>query len=64
MIYVGEKLIISKDKSKNFTGLVVVKTGDTISGIAARYNTTVDNIVNLNDLQNSNLIYPGETLKV
>lgn len=64
LIYPGQKLIISKGNSKIFTGLVLVKAGDTVSGIASRYNTTVENIVNLNDLKNANLIYPGQTLRV
>ncbi len=64
LIYPGQKLIISKGNSKIFIGVVVVKVGDTVSGIASRYNTTVENIVNLNDLKNANLIYPGQTLRV
>lgn len=64
LIYPGQKLTISKGNSENFTGLVVVKAGDTVSGIAARYNTTVENIDNLNDLNNVNLIYPGQTLRI
>lgn len=55
---------MNTDNNKNFIGLVVVQVGDTLSGIAARYNTTVQNIVNLNDLNNPNLIYPGQTLRV
>lgn len=39
-----------------------VQKGDTLSAIAAKYNTTVSNIVKLNDVDNPNLIYIGETL--
>lgn len=39
-----------------------VQKGDTLSAIAAKYNTTVSNIVKLNDIDNPNLIYIGETL--
>lgn len=63
-IFVGQTLIISGSVSKNFTGVVVVRVGDTLSGIAARYNTTVNNIMNLNDIRNANLIYPGQTLRI
>ena len=63
-IFVGQTLIISGSLSKNFTGVVVVRVGDTLSGIAARYNTTVNNIMNLNDIRNANLIYPGQTLRI
>lgn len=34
-----------------------VKAGDTLTGIATRYNTTVQEIVNINNIQNQNLIY-------
>lgn len=64
LIYPGQKLIISKGLSKNFTGLVVVKSGDTLSSLALKYNTTVEAIKDLNDLVNINLIYPGQTLRI
>lgn len=41
-----------------------VKRGDTLSQIAKRYNTTVEEIVELNQIQNPNLIYPGQILKI
>lgn len=40
----------------------VVKKGDTLSGIAAKYNTTVDKLVQLNNIPNKNLIYVGQEL--
>ena len=47
------------------TGKVyVVKKGDTLSGIARRYNTTVHNLTMANDLQNPNKIYVGQYLKI
>ena len=32
--------------------------------IAKKYNTTVDELVKLNNLDNPNLIYPGQKLRV
>ena len=47
-------------KVKTYT----VKKGDTLSGIAKKYNTTVDNLVKKNNIKNKNLIYPNQVLKV
>lgn len=40
----------------------VVARGDTLSGIAARYNTTVQRIRTLNSLTNPHMLRPGQTL--
>lgn len=42
----------------------IVKPGDTLWGIAQRYGTTIDKIVRLNGIQNPNLIYAGQNLRV
>lgn len=42
----------------------VVKTGDTLSRIAVRYNTTVKKLAELNGIKNVNLIYAGQRLKL
>lgn len=41
-----------------------VKRGDTLSAIASRYGTTVQEIAQINGIQNVNLIYPGQVLKI
>lgn len=41
-----------------------VKSGDTLSGIAEKYNTSVRRLVELNNIKNANLIYPGQKLRV
>lgn len=41
-----------------------VQSGDTLSGIASQYGTTYQAIAALNGLNNPNLIYPGQTLRV
>lgn len=51
---------ILKVTSVNYT----VKSGDTLSEIALKYNTTVDNLVKLNNIKNKNLIYVGQVLKI
>lgn len=42
----------------------VVQTGDTLGGIAARYNTSVSSLVELNRLANANLIRIGAVLVI
>ena len=42
----------------------IVKRGDTLSRIAREYNVTIAHIVELNDITNPNLIYPGEKLRI
>lgn len=41
-----------------------VQSGDTLSSIASRYGTTVQELVDINGLSNPNLIYPGEILRI
>lgn len=40
----------------------IVQSGDTLSAIALQYNTTVAELVALNNISNPNFIYVGETL--
>lgn len=41
-----------------------VVSGDTLSGIAAKFGTTVSVLVSLNGIKNPDLIYPGQVLKL
>ena len=42
-----------------------IKYGDTLSGIASKYNTSVNTLMNLNPyITNANKIYAGDTLKL
>lgn len=41
-----------------------VVSGDTLSGIAARFGTTVSKLCELNNISKPNLIYPGQVLKL
>lgn len=42
----------------------IVRSGDTLSEIAARYGTSYQEIARLNQLQNTNLIYAGQRLRI
>lgn len=46
------------------TTTIIIKYGDTLSQLALEYNTTVRRLVELNNIENPNLIYAGETLIV
>ena len=41
-----------------------IKRGDTLSGIAKKYKTTVKKLQELNNIKNPNLIYAGHKLKI
>lgn len=42
--------------------LYVVKKGDTLWQLAKKFNSTVDDIASINDIENPDLIYPGQKL--
>ena len=46
------------------TTTYTVKRGDTLSAIAKTYSTTVDALVDLNNIENRDLIYVGQVLKI
>lgn len=41
-----------------------VRSGDSLSAIAARFGTTVSALQSANNIRNANLIYPGQVLRV
>ena len=65
LIYPGEQFIIKTNQtenSSNYNKVYTVVKGDTLSQIAAKYNTTVSNLVSINNIANPNLIYPGQKI--
>ncbi|MDO5561136.1 MAG: LysM peptidoglycan-binding domain-containing protein [Oscillospiraceae bacterium] len=63
LIYPGQKLTINSTENAATERLVItVKRGDTLSGIADRYNTTVSSLVKANNISDPDLIYTGQTL--
>ena len=68
LIYAGNKLIVpiynneSVDSSNSDSNIYIVRRGDTLWGIARKYNTTVDALVIANNIQNRNLIYIGQRI--
>ena len=62
LIYTGQVLKISGSvpAAKTYT----VQSGDTLSGIAAKYGTTYQRLAQINGIANPNVIYPGQVLKI
>ena len=63
LIYAGETIKIRTNK-ENSESFYTVKRGDTLSEIALKYNTTVDDLVKKNDILNPNLIYVGDRIRI
>lgn len=66
-IFLSETAQIAENGNKenyNQDREYIVQRGNTLSGIANRYNTTVRELVILNKIQNPNLIFPGEQVLV
>lgn len=68
VIYPGQVLKINGSNAtstvKNTEKTYTVKSGDTLSGIAAKYGTTYQEIAKKNGITNPNIIYPGQVLKI
>lgn len=71
LIYPGQTLRILTNSTvhgseSRGTGSITytVQRGNTLSQIASSYGVTVEHIVEINDIQNPNLIYPGEKLRI
>ena len=60
----GAQTAINNQPANNQTWTYYIKRGDTLSAIAKRYNTTVEELVRLNHISNPNLIYAGATLLI
>lgn len=65
------KVVVNKQQNDNSsssfssnTNYYTVQSGDTLSGIASQFSTTVNTLAHLNDIQNVNQIYIGQRLLV
>lgn len=66
LIFTGEVLIvpIKNENQTSDDSIYIVQSGDTLSSIARRYNTTVNAIVYANQIANPNLIFVGQRLTI
>lgn len=55
---------VNLEESKFKEVIYIVKKGDTLSGIAKKYNTTVEKLVKLNNIKNKNLIQVDQKIKI
>lgn len=53
-----------KEKNEDSVKYHIIEWGDTLSEIAIKYNTTVDRLVSLNNIENPDSIYAGDKLRV
>ena len=60
----GNKEENKEEKKEDSVKYHTIEWGDTLSEIAIKYNTTVDKLVSLNNIENPNLIHAGEELKI
>lgn len=60
--YVDADLPVKEQPNAETT--YTVKSGDTLSGIANKYGTTYQELARINNIENPNLIYPGQVLKI
>ncbi|MDP5274677.1 LysM peptidoglycan-binding domain-containing protein [Chengkuizengella axinellae] len=60
-LYVGQRLYIPVG---GVADTYIVKSGDTLYGIAAAYNVSVSDIITLNNLTDPNMLYVGQQLKI
>ncbi|UVX99602.1 MAG: glycosyl hydrolase family 25 [Bacteriophage sp.] len=64
-IFPGQVLTVaSSSQSSNVSQYYTVRSGDTLSDIASRYNTSYQTLANLNGIKNPNLIYPGQSIRL
>ena len=63
IIYQGQTLNVVGGQSVTTSGYCVVEYGDTLSGIAAQFGTTVERLVSANGISNPDYIYAGQVLK-
>lgn len=73
LIYVGQVLkidttndisVVTSDKYETNHIIYTIQSGDTLTSIAQKYDVTIASIVQLNSIQNPNLIYAGERLRI
>ncbi|MEZ5359069.1 MAG: LysM peptidoglycan-binding domain-containing protein [Candidatus Zixiibacteriota bacterium] len=65
-IYVGQKLLVGGSNSESSSNVMVhtVRRGDTLSGIAKRYGTSVNSLIRLNNISDASKLSIGMKIKI
>mgnify|MGYP002740030217 FL=1 len=64
LIHVGQEIRIDGTAPTTSEEYYTIQSGDTLSGIAAKFGTTWQWLAEVNGISNPNLIYPGNTIRV
>lgn len=64
IIYPGQVLTIASTPTASEPQYYTVRSGDTLSGIASRYDTSYHTLAKLNGIMNPNLIYAGQYIRL
>ena len=64
LIYPGQVLKVPGGAPSSSAATYTIQSGDTLSGIAARYGTSVSSLVALNGIANPDVIYAGQTIRI
>jgi LysM repeat protein len=72
LIYVGQRLVVPGSGGAQTTssalpggdGYYVVRRGESLSSIAAAYGMTISDLMRLNGINNANMVYVGQRLRV
>lgn len=63
-IYPGQVLRVTGSAAAPAAKTYTVRSGDTLSGIAAKYGTTWQHLQQINGIADANRIYPGQVLRI
>ena len=64
LIYPGQVLQVTGSAQVSSTTNYTVENGDTLSAIAAMYGTNYQHLAAINGIENPDLIYPGQVLRI
>lgn len=62
-IYPGQELVIPVEEIRS-PRYYIVRPGDSIASIADRYGLEINELLSLNKLEDPNIIYPGQILRL